>query len=169
MIKIIQELNLQHRDNITNLYHITIGHDDVIKWKHFPRNWPFVRGIHRSSVNSPHKGRWRGTLMFSLIYAWNKRLGKQSTRLLFETPSRPLWRHCNRNYIGCKHVAFHEEYRRIRYSIWIGIISLTAMIMHCGLFNCTTILFKEIMICKHQITLELYKMEMALNVHIYTG
>ena len=21
---------------------------DVIKWKHFPRNWPFVRGIHRS-------------------------------------------------------------------------------------------------------------------------
>ena len=30
--------------------------DDVIKWKHFPRNWPFVRGIHRSLVNSPHKG-----------------------------------------------------------------------------------------------------------------
>ena len=24
------------------------NHDDVIKWKHFPRNWPFVRGIHRS-------------------------------------------------------------------------------------------------------------------------
>ena len=24
------------------------SHDDVIKWKHFPRNWPFVRGIHRS-------------------------------------------------------------------------------------------------------------------------
>ena len=23
-------------------------HDDVIKWKHFPRNWPFLRGIHRS-------------------------------------------------------------------------------------------------------------------------
>ena len=23
-------------------------HDDVIKWKHFPRYWPFVRGIHRS-------------------------------------------------------------------------------------------------------------------------
>ena len=25
-------------------------HDDVIKWKHFPRYWPFVRGIHRSPV-----------------------------------------------------------------------------------------------------------------------
>ena len=42
-------------------------HDDVIKWKHFPRYWPFVRGIHRSPVNSPHKGQWRGALMFSLI------------------------------------------------------------------------------------------------------
>ena len=31
----------------------------------------FVRGIHRSPVNSPHKGHWRGALMFSLICAWN--------------------------------------------------------------------------------------------------
>ena len=46
------------------------GHDDVIKWKHFPRYWPIVRGIHRSSVNSPHKGQWRGALVFSLICAW---------------------------------------------------------------------------------------------------
>ena len=45
-------------------------HDDVIKWKHFPRNWPFVREIHRSPVNFPYKGQWRGALMFSLIYAW---------------------------------------------------------------------------------------------------
>ena len=44
-------------------------HDDVIKWKHFPRYWPFLRGIHRSPVNSPHKGQWRGALMFSLICA----------------------------------------------------------------------------------------------------
>ena len=44
-------------------------HDDVIKWKHFPRYWSFVRGIHRSTVNSPHKGQWRGALMFSLICA----------------------------------------------------------------------------------------------------
>ena len=45
-------------------------HDDVIKWKHFPRYWPFVRGIHRSPVNSQHKGQWRGALMFSLICTW---------------------------------------------------------------------------------------------------
>ena len=45
-------------------------HDDVIKWKHFPRYWPFVRGIHWSPVNSPHKGQWRWALIFSLICAW---------------------------------------------------------------------------------------------------
>ena len=45
-------------------------HDDVIKWEHFPRYWPFVQGIHRSPVNSRHKGQWPGALMFSLIYVW---------------------------------------------------------------------------------------------------
>ena len=45
-------------------------HDDVINWKHFPRYWPFVRGSHRSPVNSPHKGQWCRALMFSLICAW---------------------------------------------------------------------------------------------------
>ena len=47
--------------------HSDLCHDDVIKWKHFSRYWPFVRGIHRSPVNSPHKGQWNGALMFSLI------------------------------------------------------------------------------------------------------
>ena len=45
-------------------------HDDVSKCKHFPRYWLFWRGIHRSAVNSPHKGQWHGTLMFSLICPW---------------------------------------------------------------------------------------------------
>ena len=45
------------------LYSISPWHDDVIKWKHFPRYWPFVR------VNFPHKGQWRGALMFTLICA----------------------------------------------------------------------------------------------------
>ena len=49
---------------------ISPKHDDVIKWKHFPRHCPFVRGTHRSPVNSPHKGQWRGALMFSLTCAW---------------------------------------------------------------------------------------------------
>ena len=39
-------------------------HDDVIKWKHFPCYWPFVRGIHRSPGNSPLEGQWPRALMF---------------------------------------------------------------------------------------------------------
>ena len=46
-----------------------IVHDDVIKWKHFPRYWPYVWGIHRSPVNSLHKGQLRGALMFSFFCA----------------------------------------------------------------------------------------------------
>ena len=60
-----------------------LWHDDVIKWKHFPRYWPFVRGIHRSPVNSlrgihrspvnsPHKGQSSRALVFSLICVWIK-------------------------------------------------------------------------------------------------
>ena len=69
-----------------------MGHDDVIKWKHFPRYWPFVRGIHRSPMNFPHKGQWRGALIFSLICArindWVNNCEAGNLRL-------PLWRHCN--------------------------------------------------------------------------
>ena len=36
----------------------------------FSRYWPFVRGIHRSLVNSLHKDQWRRALMFTLISAW---------------------------------------------------------------------------------------------------
>ena len=48
----------------------SLYHDYVINWKRFPRYWPFVRGIHRSPVNSPHKGQWSGALVFSLICVW---------------------------------------------------------------------------------------------------
>ena len=46
-------------------------HQDVIKWKHFPRYWPFVKGINRSPVNSPHKGQWRGDLMLFICAQTN--------------------------------------------------------------------------------------------------
>ena len=70
-------------------------HDDVIKWKHFPRYWPFVRGIHRPPVNSPHKGQWRGAFNVFFDLCLNKRLSKQSWGWWFETLWRPLWRQCN--------------------------------------------------------------------------
>ena len=43
-------------------------------WRHqmetFSASLAFVRGIHRSPVNSPHKGQWRGALVLFLICAW---------------------------------------------------------------------------------------------------
>ena len=43
------------------------NHDDVLKWKHFPHYWAFVRWIHWSPVNSSRH--WRGVL-FSFKCAW---------------------------------------------------------------------------------------------------
>ena len=67
--------NIQHDYIIQILANIFIlgsllSYDDVIKWKHFSHYWPFVCGIHRSPVNSTHKGQWRGALMFSWICIW---------------------------------------------------------------------------------------------------
>ena len=56
-------------------------HYDVIKWKHFPRYWPFVPVPRTFDV------------YFDLRL--NKRLSKQSWGWWFETLSSPLWRHSN--------------------------------------------------------------------------
>ena len=79
------------------LWYSTGNAQDIHPWYiHFPRYWPFVRGMHRWPVNSPHKGQWRGALMFSLICAWiDGHLSKQSWCWRFETSSRPWLRHCN--------------------------------------------------------------------------
>ena len=69
-------------------------HDDVMKWHHFPRYWPFVSGIHRSQVDSPHNGQRSFDTFFDLRLS--KRFSKQSRHRWFEMPSRSLWRHCNR-------------------------------------------------------------------------
>ena len=43
-------------------------------WRHqmetFSALLAILRGIHRSPMNSPHKGQWRGALMFSLTCVW---------------------------------------------------------------------------------------------------
>ena len=71
--------------------------DGVIKWKHFPRYWPLVRGIPRSPVNYPHKGWWRGALMFSLICVWikgwvNNREAGDVRRYRSPIMTSPWWR-----------------------------------------------------------------------------
>ena len=74
LIKFLARLPLHCREKrYVSLTHTIISHDDVIKWKHILRYWPPVPGIHRSLVNSPHKGQWRGASMFSWICPWINR------------------------------------------------------------------------------------------------
>ena len=76
---------------VTITYGIAVMHDDFIKWKHYPRNWPFLRGIHRGPAQRPV------TRSFDVFFdlRLNKRLSKQSWSWWFETLSCSLWRHCN--------------------------------------------------------------------------
>ena len=64
-------------------------HDAVIKWKHFPRYWPFVRG--EFPAQRPV------TRSFDVFFhlRLNKRLSKQPRGWWFETPPWSLWRQCN--------------------------------------------------------------------------
>ena len=69
-------------------------HDDVIKWKHFPRNWPFVRGITGPGEFPTQRPVTRSfDVYFDLRL--NKRLSKQPWGWWFETPSWSLWRQRN--------------------------------------------------------------------------
>ena len=47
----------------------------------------------RCTVNSPHKGQWRGTFSYFFDLRLNKRLSKQWWGWWFETLWSPLWRH----------------------------------------------------------------------------
>ena len=70
-------------------------HADVMTWNHFPRYWSFVRGIHRSPVNSPHKRQWRGASMFSLNdWVNNREAGDlRCHRAHYDVIVMAYWRH----------------------------------------------------------------------------
>ena len=84
------EITSQHPTKSKWCVQILKCHEDVIKWKHFPRYWPFVREIHWSPDNSPQKANDAELWWFfwsapeQMLRSW-----------LFETPSRSLWCHCN--------------------------------------------------------------------------
>ena len=70
------------------------AHDDVIKWKHFPRYWPFVREFTGPGEFPAQRPVTRSLDVFFDLRL-NKRLSKQSWGWWFETLPRPLWRHSN--------------------------------------------------------------------------
>ena len=100
-------------------------HNDVIIWKHFPRYWLFVRGIHRSPVDSPHKDHWCGALIFSSICAWingwinyreagdlRRHHAHYDVTVMLFSFSLAAPQHCcrqchNENYVTCHFVLIH--------------------------------------------------------------
>ena len=116
-------------------------HDDVIKWKHFPRYWSFVRGIHRSPV----------TRCFDIFFdlRLNKRLSKQWWCWWFETPSWSLWRHCN-DVSKCKSILGYEDFLQMsncfwHTKLWLGINSPSAS----GLSAWVTCCWLYVKLCKN--------------------
>ena len=65
----------------------THTHDDVTEWKYFRVNGTLWGESTGSPMASPHKGQWRGKLMFSLICAWTN--GSENNRYVVD-----LRRHC---------------------------------------------------------------------------
>ena len=102
------------------IVYLLMAHDDAIKWKHFPRYWPFVGGIHRSLVPGEFPTQRPLTRSFDIFFGLHlkKRLSKQSWGWWFETLSRPLWRHRNHHVVmflfqAGEHAAFLRQYSHV--------------------------------------------------------
>ena len=63
------QVSLYERSSVSCKIIWTVARLGHVYSSQFLRYWPFVQGIHRSPVDSPHKGQWRGALMLSLICA----------------------------------------------------------------------------------------------------
>ena len=96
-------------------------HDDVIKWKHFPRYWPFVREF---PTQRPV------TRSFDVFFALrlNKRLSKQPRGWWFETPSWSLWRQCNESHRYVRIVVILDELAACARDELAGIYDLQVII-----------------------------------------
>ena len=109
-------------------------HDDVIKWKHFPCYWPFVRVIHRSSVDSPHKVLWRGALMFYLMYAWTNGLvnNRDAREQTMEAPvigdaMMSMWRHRNGIYNKNMTNRWRHTFKQHRSNLYLQLLVFNAL------------------------------------------
>ena len=85
---------------------VIVFHDDVIKWKHFPRHWPFVRGIHRWPVDSLRK------TSDAELWCFLSSAPEQTFEQTIETtaiwdPLHPLWRHCKALVVCLTWLCYH--------------------------------------------------------------
>ena len=111
----------------------TLHHDGVIKWKYFPRYCPFVGGIHRSPVNSPHKGQWHRALICAWINGWvnNREVGDLRRRRADYDVIVMYYVCCSRSAVSCCEACRFYPYReglfhssRLTPSKWMILVNM---------------------------------------------
>ena len=78
-------------------------HDDVMKWKYFPRYWPFVRGIHRSTGGFPSQRPVTRSFDAFFYLRLTKRFSKHSGRRWFR-------RYCAHHDVSARRQSFLHWY-----------------------------------------------------------
>ena len=96
----------------------------------FSAYWPCMKGIHQSPVDSPHKGRWSQTLMFSLICAWtngwtnNQDAGDRRHH-------HAQWRHCKEvgSTLYYRSAARWDVWPKHYSLIWYKVFTIRALVL----------------------------------------
>ena len=127
-------------------------HDDVIKWKHFPRYWPFVRGIHWSpEFPSQRPVTWSFDVFFDLhpSVRCGARPSGETVPIVqgtynFLVAARFSLTHCglvtlygdiNILYINHTHLAIHRGFKKL--SAWLLKLILIGWQVPTSLYNVT--------------------------------
>ena len=96
-------------------------HDDVIKWKHFPLYWPFVRDIHRSPVTFPSQRPVTRSFDVSLIYTWtNGRINSRDAGDLrrYRAYNDVTVMKTTDVEVGCNSTILFRQFRCLRNRVW---------------------------------------------------
>ena len=114
--------------SITVQYRIVmLFHDDVIKWTHFPRY--ICTGIllgESIAGGYPHKGHWRGALLFYLICAWTNGSANNGD-------DGDLRRHCAHYDVT---VIYTDEATDIWDILWVCVLQLDFSVNNPNILHC---------------------------------
>ena len=134
---------------------------DFIKWKHFPRYWPFVREMHRPPVNSLNKGQGRGAFMFSLIWAransWENNRDAGDLRSYYAHYDVTVTE--KKKWCGCEQAqtANRQAFKSLSSDLdWNTLSNIQTVVTHFGRLNSTGdifLVFKNAVVHKIEITL----------------
>ena len=121
-------------------------HDEVMKWKYFPRYWPLCGEFAGPLWIPAHRPVTQSFNAF-LDLCLNKRLSKQSRGWWFETPSHSSWRHRNEvcgliRYVNPNNPIIEPQLNKVqpnacRYFIrWNGHVKVNSKLVQQKDYNC---------------------------------